>query len=170
MTKIDFSNVNNYVTVWNLCNRQLIQELSNDDFAIRREKFRNQELDERVNLWLVVTITLSGVVMAAWQVHLAYKLANITKEQWLAETAFSAEKWKISLRSSVVGLTILALSLAFFIVYVGWIYSYHEAGNGLVVSDFAPPPSQGKLLPAMGGLGESPKGDSAKGGDAAPVK
>ena len=79
----------NYTAVWNLCNKQIYQTLNNDDFLIRREKFRLQQFDERINLWLVVTITLSGVALAASQLRMSYKIALSGKEPWPSEINFA---------------------------------------------------------------------------------
>jgi hypothetical protein len=126
--KINISEFNNYVAVWNLCNQQIYELLNNDDFSIRREKYRQQELHERVNLWLVVCITLSGLIFSGIQLFISYKLASSGKEGWSNNTEFAIEQGKMSFRSSITGLVILALSLIFFVVYVKWIYSVQEIG------------------------------------------
>lgn len=152
---INISDLNNYVYVWNLCNKQIYEVLSNDDFSIRREKYREQELDERVNLWLVVSITLSGVILSGIQLLISYKLAVAGKEGWSNDTQFAIEQGRMSFRSSITGLVILALSLLFFIVYVKWIYSVQEIGQSLT----SPVPMAGPTLahqPEAGGIGARP--------------
>ena len=123
LSKVQINNLNDYIGLYNLCNDQMFRNYEYNDLAVRREKFVRQELDERVNLWLVVIITISGVLMSA-----------------------------------VTGLAILAMSLAFFVVYVGWIYPNKEVGTALGVPD---PYPTGQQLPP-GGLGPPPASDADK--------
>lgn len=115
-----------YERVWRLCGNQIFNGLYLDDFLIRRQKFIQQELDERVNLWLVVLITISGVALAGIQLFMSYKLAANSRLDFVKDSQVTIEAGKISLRSSITGVLILALSLAFFIIYVLYIYSIHE--------------------------------------------
>jgi hypothetical protein len=153
LMRIDISDFNNYLAIWNLCNQQIYEILSNDDFSIRREKYRQQELDERVNLWLVVFITLSGVVLSGVQLAISYNLAAAGKERWSDNTEFAIEQGKLSFRSSITGLVILALSLIFFFVYVKWIYSVQEEGRNLA----SPVPISGMPPTSQNGIGTNPE-------------
>ena len=113
------------------------------DFNIRKREFYQQQYRGEVLLWMVVCITISGVVLAGLQLYAAYqlsirgqqlrtKIASVTgdgprrvpdMEMPLAtEAKLSIEHGKVSLTSSVTGLLILALSLAFFIFYLKWVY------------------------------------------------
>ena len=51
-------NVGLYERVWRICGNQIYNSLYLEDFNIRRQKVIRQELDERVNLFMVVTMTL----------------------------------------------------------------------------------------------------------------
>jgi len=115
-----------YERVWRLCGNQIYNGLYLDDFLIRRQKLFQQELDERVNLWLVVAITVSGVILAGLQLFMSFKLAVDSRLDFAKDSQVTIESGKISLRSSITGVLILALSLAFFIIYVIYIYSIHE--------------------------------------------
>jgi hypothetical protein len=115
-----------YDRVWKLCGNQIFNGLYLDDFIIRRRKFIDQEFDERVNLWLVVTITMSGVLMSAVQLFLSYRLATTGKDIFTKDSELAIESGKVSLKSSIAGLLILTLSLAFFMIYVLYIYSIKE--------------------------------------------
>jgi hypothetical protein len=117
-----------YEAEWRLCGNEVYNLMLFTDFEIRRNKFVRQEFDERVNLWLVVGITISGVILAAFQLVLSYRLATIGKGEFGAaqNTTVGAEQGRISLQSSVIGLVILFISLAFFFVYVKWIYTAPE--------------------------------------------
>jgi len=137
-----------YEQVWKMCGTEQFNGLDLEDFRIRREKFTRQELDERVTLALVVGITISGVAMAALQLFMSYKLAQSGHSDLAKDIELSIQKDKIAFKSSVIGLAILVISLAFFVVYVKWIYSIQEvpvaspAGRELPVS--------GTLLPEQG--------------------
>lgn len=115
-----------YERIWRLCGNQIFNGLYLDDYLIRRQKLIQQGLDERVNLWLVVTITISGVLLAALQLLLSYRLAMDNGHDFTKDSELAVEAGKISLKSSITGVLILALSLAFFMIYVVYIYSIRE--------------------------------------------
>ena len=97
-----------------------------NDFQIRRLKFLQQAYDERILLWMVVGITISGVILAALQLLASYHLA-LAGQGNLGDTGeVSLERSKISLKSSVTGLFILVFSLAFFTIFVFEIYKIKE--------------------------------------------
>src|SRR5262245_3219205 len=122
-TALDFDA---YERSWRLCGNQIYNSMYFADFNIRREKFVRQELDERVNLWMVVCITISGVVLAGVQLFMSYRLAMTGRAEFAKDTTLLAEHGKISLQSSVTGVIILVISLAFFFIYVKWIYTIEE--------------------------------------------
>ena len=126
ITKLINVNVDAYERVWRLCGNEMFNSVYLADFLIRREKFTQQALDERVNLWLVVTITISGVVLAGIQLFMSFKLAMKGRTEFGKDSEVALESGRLSLKSSITGAVILALSFAFFMVYVIWIYSIHE--------------------------------------------
>lgn len=90
---------------------------------VSTETFHRQMFDTRLILFMVVVITLSGVGLATVQLLASYKLASAGHgEAFGAQSEISLERNKVSLKSSVTGLIILVVSLAFFIVYVKWVY------------------------------------------------
>ena len=159
-----------YSAVWRLCGEQIYNIDALNDFAIRKEKFTQQELDERVILFLVVAITLSGVCLAALQLLASYKLASRQRAKFIEDSTLSLEHDKVSLRSSVTGLMILVVSLGFFIIYVKWVYTVREVGIE------APPPMHQDmpaafaaaghaLLNVTGGLGAAASPEGSRGPD-----
>ena len=140
--------IDRYQQVWRMCGTEQFNGLDLEDFRVRREKFTRQELDERVTLALVVGITISGVAMAALQLFMSYKLAQSGHADLAKDIELSIQKDRIAFKSSVIGLAILVISLAFFVVYVKWIYSIQEVpvaspiGRELSVS--------GTLVPVQG--------------------
>jgi hypothetical protein len=141
-----------YEKIWRLCGNEVYNLMLFADFEIRRNKFVRQELDERVNLWLVVAITISGVFLAAIQLVLSYRLASLGKAEFARDTSLLAENGRISLQSSVTGVVILFISLAFFFVYVKWIYAVQEFQIERP-DNLRDPPAQ---LMLSGGLGPPP--------------
>jgi hypothetical protein len=110
----------------------------------------HQRYENNVILFMVVLITLSGVGLAGVQLMTSYKLAEgghamATAAKQTAVTAAAAapavtppaatpaqsgdisevwlEQGKLTIRSSVTGLVVLALSLAFFFIYVAMVYT-----------------------------------------------
>jgi hypothetical protein len=92
------------------------------DFYIRKLSFVPQQSDAGVQLWMAVAITIAGVLLAGFQLLAAYRLANDARGDFSQEGELSLDANSISLKSSVTGVTILTLSLAFFITYVKWRY------------------------------------------------
>lgn len=109
-----------------MCYEQIFEEDSLTDFGIRKSAFLNQQAETPVMLWMVVAITLSGVLLAAIQLIAAYRLTASGKVGFEQGGQLSIEAHKISLGSSVTGLIILTVSLAFFIVFVTQVYVVKE--------------------------------------------
>lgn len=125
--RLSLPDFQSYQQIWVLCGNEIYNLDFLEDFDIRREKLLRQELDERVILWMVVGITISGVILAGIQLLASYKLAATTHGSSLPESGqISIESGKLSIKSSVTGLLILAISLAFFVVYVKWVYMIQE--------------------------------------------
>lgn len=93
-----------------------------NDFQIRRVKYIQQAYDERILLWMVVIITISGIGLAALQILASYHLATDGKSNLDQSGELLIESKRISLKSSIAGLFILMLSFAFFSVFVFEIY------------------------------------------------
>jgi hypothetical protein len=108
-----------------LCYQHLHSQGLLNDFKLRRLKFTQQSYDERILLWMVVVITVSGVVLAGLQLLASFRLASTgvarpagAGENWVPASDISLEQGKLSVKSSVTGLLILICSFAFFWVFV----------------------------------------------------
>ncbi len=98
-----------------------------DDFQIRRSKVLQQNSSDFILLWMVVAITISGVVLAGLQLLGSYQLASLGKGDFAQSGELSFEaRGNMSAKTSVTGLLILVVSFAFFLVYVGWVYPVRE--------------------------------------------
>jgi hypothetical protein len=69
---------------------------------------------------------LSGVILAAFQLLAAFRLASAGKGEFAQSQELTLEQNRISLKSSVTGLMIFVISFAFFMVYVVWVYTSKE--------------------------------------------
>lgn len=106
------------------CYNRLVRQGQLNEYQIRRVNFQTQHIADTVTLWMVVTLTVCGVALAAWQIFASSRLVTSNPEKLTSE--LSIERGKIFVRSSVTGLLILLVSFAFFYVYVVWIYQLRE--------------------------------------------
>jgi hypothetical protein len=143
-----------------LCYTQLYNQGTLNDFQVRRAKFVQQSYDERVLLWMVVIITISGVFLAGVQIIASYRLAAAGRGGGFDQSGeIALQRDRISLKSSITGLFILIISFAFFYVFVLEILPIKEVK--------VDPPLAGQPQPAAtqlstGGIGTPPtKGPSA---------
>lgn len=111
---------------YELCYSSILGQGQINDFRIRRLKFIQQTYDERILLWMVVIITNSGVLLAAVQLGISYRLATLGKGTGFDVSEISLERTKMSMKSSVTGLIILFISLAFFLIFVMFVFKIDE--------------------------------------------
>jgi hypothetical protein len=139
------------------CYMQVRGENLLGDFNIRRSNYFRQQFQGIVFLWMVVAITMSGVLLAALQLVAAYKLASTGRGSLDQGGEITLEEKRISLKSSVTGLLILTVSLAFFMVFVAWVYPLTDAN----ISVEGPSQSRIQLNVGTGGLGPAPPTSNA---------
>jgi hypothetical protein len=146
--------LDDYERVTNFCGHvtYALNKLAGMD--VTTETFRRQLFDTRLILFMVLILTLSGVGLATIQLLASYKLASAGHGNALeAQSEITLEKNKVSLKSSVTGLIILVVSLAFFIVYVKWVYPITPVSMGdspqqqMIMP--LPSPLQGQYAPAV---------------------
>jgi hypothetical protein len=91
------------------------QQNRNDNFAL--QKFENI-----VFMWMVVAMTISGVILAGLQLLASFKLTKlgIIENTSVGKISFSHNS--VAVQSSIVGVIILVISFGFFIVFVHDIY------------------------------------------------
>jgi hypothetical protein len=112
------------------CYNSIGTQLMIDQEKIRRDNFVFQRNENVVLLYMVVLITISGVVLAGVQLLASYKLALAGHGELAgggSEINYSASS--VSFKSSVIGLTILAMSFAFFLVFVIYVYQMTEISS-----------------------------------------
>lgn len=125
------SNVGDLYGLNGFCYDTIGSQLKIDQEKIRRDNFVFQRNENIVLLYMVVLITISGVVLAGVQLLASYKLAVLGRGELTSggsEINYSAHS--ISFKSSVIGLTILAMSFAFFLVFIVYVYNLQDISSG----------------------------------------
>lgn len=145
------------------CYAQAYNEFMLRDFDLRRDKFARQDYDEKIMLWMVVAITIAGVLLAGLQILASYRLAASGRGEFERDSEVALEKSRISVKSSVTGLLILTVSFAFFMVFVIWVYTFKEDKVAYPSGGSAPAGTSAALRDlGVGGLGPSPGQTGAK--------
>lgn len=93
--------------------------------------YEDQIFQNHLMLYMVVFITLSGVILAGVQLWTSYKLAELGKGATDDGSDFTFKPGDIAVKSSVVGVAILAISLAFFSIFVTEVYKLTPLSEGI---------------------------------------
>jgi hypothetical protein len=155
------------------CFNSVGSQLKIDQEKIRRDNYVFQRNENVVLLYMVVLITLSGVALAGLQLLASYKLASGGRGELAGggEIVYNIQQG-VSFKSSVVGLMILAMSFAFFLVFIYNVYTLIEAST----PNEAKPAKQPPVLnlfpspPAKKGDNNLLSAPPAKKGDTPPAK
>ena len=127
--RIKHTGIDEFYKINGFCHDSLVSRLLIDEEVIRIDTFVFQKYQTIVLLFMVVAITLSGVGLAGLQLLASYKLAILGRGELVGGGELTYSRDSVSFRSSVVGLMILAISFAFFMVYVVWVYTITEGGR-----------------------------------------
>ncbi len=92
----------------------------------RRRVFNWQYYSSIVIFCIVILIVLTGLLMS----YQHFRHSMKTHDQ--AETEISLGKTGIKVRSSIIGIIILVISVAFFYLYLAHVYEIEEVGYGRV--------------------------------------
>jgi hypothetical protein len=112
------------------CYDHIGSQLKIDQEKIRRDNFVFQRNENVVLLYMVVLITISGVILAGVQLLASYRLAlHGHGELAGGGTEINYSPSSVSFKSSVIGLAILAMSFAFFLVFVIYVYELHDVAD-----------------------------------------
>ena len=108
----------------NFCFGKIASQFKLDEEKIKRDSYVFQRNENVILLYMVVLVTLSGVALAGLQLLASYSLAAGGKGKLTegGELKYSAQG--VSFKSSVVGLMILAMSFAFFSVFIVYVYTF----------------------------------------------
>lgn len=118
--------------------------------------YANQIVQNRILLTMVVFLTLAGVVLSTVQLWASYKLAIQGRGTLPDGGEVSLSTGSLAVKSSVVGVVILALSLGFFVVFATQVYRLRPI-------DIAPEAQVPRTSPEAQGPGTSRNGASPGG-------
>jgi hypothetical protein len=111
------------------CYNFQIAQLIVEEEAVRRDNFIFQRAENVALLAMVISITISGVALAGLQLLASYKLASIGKGEMAKGGEATIRHDSVVVKSSVVGVVILAISFAFFMVFVIYVYTLKDDGS-----------------------------------------
>ena len=147
------------------------RKLLYEEQVIRNENFVFQRYENTIIMLMVVSITISGVILAGLQLFASYKLASVGKATFADAGEVTIDSHSLAVKSSVVGVIILAISFAFFLVFVLYVYTFTPASNNGAAAPSSPPPTAspsrssntdtdrpanvGKALPALSSPAEN---------------
>jgi len=110
----------------NVCYSQVAGQLTLRDYELRRQAFStSQQEGLRINLVSMIVLlvaTTSGIVLAALQMFWSFRLMSRGYEKLEANTEVLLKYNSVALRSSAVGVSIFAISMLFFAVFIFFNY------------------------------------------------
>jgi hypothetical protein len=112
--------------IYQICYNVVSTSLLAQEQAIRNENFVFQRSENIVLMYMVVVITVSGVILAGLQLLASYKLAVSGKGSFPDGEELNINWNSMALKSSVVGVVILGISFAFFLVFVLYVYTLKD--------------------------------------------
>ncbi len=146
-------------TISDYCFNDILNADHLGESNIRRGMFIHQRYENNVILFMVVAITLAGVALAGLQLLTSYNLAATGHGAGDGPTELSLEQGRLSIKSSVTGLIVLGVSLAFFVIYVAQVYAIKPTESGDRTQAAAPTPESAattSLPPMEAGGGNGP--------------
>jgi hypothetical protein len=126
-------------SIYYLCDAMISRKLLYEEQVIRNENFVFQRYENTIIMLMVVSITISGVILAGLQLFASYKLASVGKATFADAGEVTIDSHSLAVKSSVVGVIILAISFAFFLVFVLYVYTFTPASNGGAAAPSSPP-------------------------------
>ena len=155
------SPISNLVGINSFCYAHSGDQLLIDEEMIKRDNYVFQRNENVVLLYMVVIITFAGVLLAGLQLYASYKLATAGRGELAGGAEITYSPQGASFKSSVVGLSILALSFAFFLVFVLYVYTFRDPQNQNASAPARPPTVAAQPAPSQPSQSEnSPKGGS----------
>ncbi len=127
---------------YNFCHSVVATEFLTREQIIRNAGFADQRYENCVLLLMVVAITISGVVLAGLQLLGSYRLAKNGHGEFGGGGEASVSVHSVAVKSSVVGVLILAISFAFFLVFVVDVYTIRDVGGTASSAPAGPPAHQ----------------------------
>lgn len=124
-----------HTAAFDFCKSLTYSKLLADEQIIRNETMVLQRDQNAAMLSLVVAITIGGVMLAGLQLVASFYIGKEGRSAASSAGDFKIKSTEFSLKSSYVGVVILGLSLAFFVVFVLFVYRIDEVTSGTANSD-----------------------------------
>jgi len=105
------------------CSYVIQARFAAEEQTIIDDNFVFQRYENQILMFLVIAITISGVVLAALQLLASYRLASAGRGSLAEGGEVSLKRDSVVVNSSVVGVVILAVSFAFFLVFILYVYT-----------------------------------------------
>ncbi len=105
------------------------------------ELYRWQNFASTVMMWTAVAVVLAGLLFAGYQLYFSVKLDR----KMDGELELSAQRLKVT--SSVVGVVILAMSIAFVLIFVDKVYTITSAPPAGITAPLTAPAGQSHQEP-----------------------
>jgi hypothetical protein len=156
---------NTHDALWDaagLCQTMIEAQRVSDEQLIRADSFVFQRGENTVLMWMVVIITVAGVALAGVQLWASYKLALAGRGELVQGGSVDLSKDRLAVQSSVVGVIVLGISFAFFLVFVLFVYTIQNGdqpkNQGPATMNGAPHQiSSGPLQPLPSAMSPSSK-------------
>lgn len=129
--------------ILDFCYSKLFYQANFNAENVRQALFDRQIFENEIMLWMVVAITVSGVILAGVQLYTSYRLSLQGTNIENAPTELLVRKNELAVKSSTTGLLILIVSFGFFFVYVVFVFTLKEISSGNVASTETKPAGQG---------------------------
>ncbi len=118
-----------------LCYARSYRQAMLNELEARRIVVMTQIHEERIALWLVVWVTSFGVIFAGAQIGLSAWLAAAGHGWGPEPTELAVQRGKVVVRSSIVGVSMLAISWIFFWTFAVTMYPRTELASAAVAHD-----------------------------------
>jgi hypothetical protein len=109
-----------------LCYARSYRQAMLNELEARRIMVLTQVYEERIALWLVVWVTSFGVIFAGAQIAFSVWLAAAGRGGGPEPTELAVQRGKVVVRSSIVGVSMLAISWVFFLTFAATMYPRTE--------------------------------------------
>jgi hypothetical protein len=123
ITSIDESAIK---TISDLCNWEISDAYGFAESDARLAAFSLQREQGTIILWIVVAMTAVGLLLAIIQLGMSFVLAIRFKRELVDQAEVRATAKEVVMRSSTIGLALLAVTFAFFLTYVLFVYPIRE--------------------------------------------
>jgi hypothetical protein len=99
------------------------------NYAHRRSVFDWQLFSSKVIFWMVNMVVIVGILFAAVQFYVSMKPNSLNGNADRAQMEFEASTTGFKIKSSILGVIILAMSITFYYLFLAYAYDVKELGT-----------------------------------------